>query len=293
MTQYPIHEHTLSRGTFAFPFVTHTTITTWIKPHYHQFYEISLYAQGNAADLVNGQTFNTSRGSLVYKPPYSIHETRLVSGQPYTKHNLMFDLDILLEADNDSGLRQFFSFHPERERSPFCQLAGERLVLLERLFHEISIDYKEENPFKTSYIRSKLIEILVQIARSHGQVGMHPAVDDPRDQGRGSTIMSRVLQHINNHYLTEMSLSDLSRMFDVSTPYLSKMIKKMTNMTFTDYLHALRMEMACSLLVSTRMSILDIAVESGYSSFKTFSRVFLQKKGMSPSKYRRQFTKVK
>jgi|GEM_PF-2732812 len=293
MTQYPIHDHTLSRGTFAFPFVTHTTITTWIRPHYHQFYEISLYVQGNAVDLVNGQTFKTSRGSLVCKSPYSIHETRLASGQPYTKHNLMFDLDILLETDSDSGLRQFFSFHPEHIRSPFLRLTEERLILLERLFHEIFNDYKEENPFKPSYIRSKLIEILVQIARSQEQVGVHPAVGDSRDQSRGSAIMTQVLQHINNHYLTEMSLSDLSRMFDISTPYLSKMIKKMTNMTFTDYLHALRIEMACSLLVSTRMNILDIAVESGYSSFKTFSRVFLQKKGMSPSKYRRQFTKVK
>ena len=293
MTPYPIHDHTLSRGTFVFPFVTHTTMTTWIRPHYHQFFEISLYVQGNAVDLVNGQTFNTSRGSVVCKPPYAIHETRLANGQPFTKHNLMFDLDILLEADSDSGLRQFFSFHPERARSPVIRLTEERLVLLERLFHEIFADYEEEYPFKPSYIRSKLIEILVQIARSHEQAGAYPTVDDSRDQGRGSASMAQVLQHINNHYLTEMSLSDLSRTFGTSAPYLSKMIKKMTNMTFTDYLHALRTEMACSLLVSTRMSILDIAVESGYSSFKTFSRVFLQKKGMSPSKYRKQFTKDK
>ncbi|MBP1992506.1 AraC family transcriptional regulator [Paenibacillus eucommiae] len=296
MTKYPTIDSELTQETFSFPFVIGITARQWVEPHHHQFYEISFYAQGSALDLVNGQMIKSSRGTVVCKLPHRIHETKLVKGQTYTKFNLMFDMDILLESEIDAGLKHFFYFSADNEKSPFFQLDNEQTVLMERLFHEIFKDFKADDPFRHSYIRSKLIEILVQISRSQGRIENTAPVEAPADStntGLNNNKISLVLQFINRHFLTEVSLGSLSQKFNVSTPYLSKMIKKVTGMNFTDYLHELRIEMACSLLISTRMNILNVSEEAGYSSFKTFSRVFLKKKGVSPSKYRLQFAKIK
>lgn len=296
MTKYPTNDSNLTQETFSFPIVIGITTGWWIQPHHHQFYEISFYVQGSAVDLVNNQRFDASRGTVVCKQPHRIHETRLIKGHTYIKFNLMFDMDIMLESEMDAGLKQFFYFNSDHEGSPFFQLKEEQTVLLERLFREIHKDYEADHPFRPSYIRSKLIEILVQISRSGDQVRGADSItagSDLVNPGPSNSKISQVLSHINNHFLTEMTLGELAQKFDASTPYLSKMIKQITGLNYTDYLHELRIEMACSLLVSTRMNILDVAGESGYSSFKTFSRVFLRKKGITPTKYRNQFSKVK
>ncbi|WP_409342627.1 AraC family transcriptional regulator [Paenibacillus sp. MBLB4367] len=294
MSKYPMIDISLTQETFPFPIVIGRAVQrqTWIPPHHHQFYELSFYVQGSALDLVNGQMIRASRGTVICKLPHRIHESRVEKGQTYSKYTLMFDVDILLESEIDSGMRRFYYFVSDENRAPFFQLNEEHTAFMERLFREISDDYDSDRPFRQSFIRSKLIEILICIARS--QSGSEApessaASAEPALYGNvksNNTKISQVLQYINSHYLEDMSLGSLSQKFAVTTPYLSKMIKKITGMNYTEYVHELRIEMACSLLVSTRMSVLDVSGESGYGSFKTFSRVFLKKKGMTPLKYR-------
>ncbi|MCQ6558519.1 AraC family transcriptional regulator [Paenibacillus mendelii] len=291
MTKYPTNEISLTQETVPFPIVMHLTTgqLTAVLPHHHQFYEISFYVQGSALDVVDGQIIKASRGTVICKLPHRIHETRIVERQPYTKFSLMFDMDILLESGMEYELKRYFYFGSGREQHTSFQLNKTETDLVERLFHEILKDFESDRLFRHAYIRSKLVEILIELARSQGRDRGKDSRAEPLNYSNigllGSKI-TQVLHYINSHFLMDMSLGGLSQQFDVSTPYLSKMIKKITGMTFTDYLHELRIEMACSLLVSTRMNILEVSGEAGYSSFKTFSRVFLRKKGMSPSKYR-------
>ena len=290
MTKYPFYEMALSQETFSFPIVIGkaTRQQNDVPPHHHKFYEISFYAEGNACDVVNGRIIHASRGTLICKPPHSIHETRLEKGQYYTKFNLMFDLDIVLESELEAGLKRFFYFAGYENLNVF-EYDEEQTNMLERLINEIHKDFESNYSFKQSYIRCKLIEILVQISRLQDRIEgeVSPNESDGATSLNYNSKIIQVIQYINSKFLMDMSLGELSKKFSVSIPYLSKMIKKITGMTFTDYLHELRIEMACSLLVSTRMNILEVSEESGYSSYKTFSRVFLKKKGVSPSTYRK------
>ena len=299
MSKYPVIDSTLSQEIFEFPIVIGSTDVRQeaVPPHHHQFYEISIYVKGEAVEIVNGKQIRSSRGTVICKLPHRIHETRPEAPTGYRKYNLMFDLDILLAAEMDSELKRFFHFSSDSDKLPFFQLDEQQMELMERLCVDIYSEYKSEQMFRQPYIRSKLIEILVQLSRSQQILGQSSEVEE-RLSGKAagnneSSKVNQALQYINSHFLMDISLEALSTEFAVSAPYLSKMIKRISGKTFTDYVHLLRIEMACSLLISTKMSILDVSVESGYSSFKTFSRVFLQKKGMPPSKYRQHYTQVK
>ncbi|WP_100406300.1 helix-turn-helix domain-containing protein [Bacillus solitudinis] len=96
-----------------------------------------------------------------------------------------------------------------------------------------------------------------------------------------------IIQYIHLHYHEELSLPFLSEKFSMSISSLSDLFKNQIGQTFVDFLHDLRIRHACGLLVSTDLNISEIALESGFGSYKTFSRVFRSIKNASPTEYRR------
>ena len=53
-----------------------------------------------------------------------------------------------------------------------------------------------------------------------------------------------------------------------------------------EYIHRLRINRACDLLLSTTDSILSISLAVGFDSVSSFNRQFIQATGLPPSKWR-------
>jgi AraC-like DNA-binding protein len=66
-----------------------------------------------------------------------------------------------------------------------------------------------------------------------------------------------------------------------------KFFKKATGKTYSDYLNELRINEACRLLVQTEKSINQISFECGFETLSYFNRVFLSKKEITPSLFRK------
>lgn len=73
----------------------------------------------------------------------------------------------------------------------------------------------------------------------------------------------------------------------MNTDYFAKLFKKKTGLLISEYLLKCRMERACKLL-KTNMSILNIAMETGFNSSTYFSTLFKKYTGKSPQDYRRE-----
>lgn len=58
-------------------------------------------------------------------------------------------------------------------------------------------------------------------------------------------------------------------------------------MNFSTYVNQQRIDYAKNLLISTKLSVAEIAFESGYDSLRTFNRSFRQISGISPTDFRR------
>ncbi|WP_346344303.1 helix-turn-helix domain-containing protein [Gluconobacter cerinus] len=50
----------------------------------------------------------------------------------------------------------------------------------------------------------------------------------------------------------------------------------------------LRISRACNLLMTTKDPISVISAEAGFSNLSNFNRVFLEEKGVTPRRYRRE-----
>lgn len=67
---------------------------------------------------------------------------------------------------------------------------------------------------------------------------------------------------------------------------ISRAFKKISNLTYIDYLTNIRIEQAKKLLKNSKLSLNDIAANVGYINLSSFIRTFKKKTGETPSKYR-------
>lgn len=59
-------------------------------------------------------------------------------------------------------------------------------------------------------------------------------------------------------------------------------------MTFQEYLNNIRFEKALVLMESTKMTLMDISLSSGFSDLKYMTKICLQRFGCPPKEYRKR-----
>ena len=83
------------------------------------------------------------------------------------------------------------------------------------------------------------------------------------------------------------STSELSDLVNLSGSRLRHLFKQETGTTPAQYLKAIRLKRAASLLRTTFMSIKEIAMEVGLTTASYFVREFRKSYGMTPTEYRK------
>ncbi len=100
-------------------------------------------------------------------------------------------------------------------------------------------------------------------------------------------MISQVLNFISKNYTEELSLFSVAKHFGWNRYYISHMFHDKLHCSFYDYLHERRVDYAKYLLSNSESAISDICYASGFSTQRTFNRVFRQLVGCTPSKYRK------
>ena len=95
-----------------------------------------------------------------------------------------------------------------------------------------------------------------------------------------------MLNYVDEHLSDELSLQRLSAQFHLNYTYCSELFRAITGATFTKYLSSHRMERARTLIITTPMSISEIARQTGYSNYNHFSATFKTYFGQTPGAYR-------
>ncbi|MDQ1910334.1 helix-turn-helix domain-containing protein [Paenibacillus sp. GD4] len=100
------------------------------------------------------------------------------------------------------------------------------------------------------------------------------------------SIAQRVIQMIQERYDQEITLESCAAELHFHPVYVSRVFKKETGMTFSDYVTDYRMTLAKQWLESTSMKVSDISDKLNYSNTTAFIRTFRKIVGMTPGQYR-------
>ncbi len=107
-----------------------------------------------------------------------------------------------------------------------------------------------------------------------------------REHHRGAERVHRVITHMLQHVNRRLRVPTLSAVAGVSPSYLFSLFKSVTGRAPVEFFICLRMQRARALLISSNLTIKEIAAALGYDDPLYFSRRFKGVIGVAPRKYR-------
>ena len=103
----------------------------------------------------------------------------------------------------------------------------------------------------------------------------------------------RILGLLQQHLREELKLARLAEECRLSTSHFARAFKKSFGITVHQYLLLQRVEAAKLMLAQSRMSLTEVALETGFSDQAAFNRTFKAISGMTPGQWRRKDSKVR
>jgi len=97
----------------------------------------------------------------------------------------------------------------------------------------------------------------------------------------------KVLIYIEDHFNEPLELETLAKIAGISPYYFHRLFRVYLNETLADYIKRLRLQRAAERLQYSKAPITDIALDVGYETPSSFTKVFNQVMGESPSHYRK------
>ena len=105
-----------------------------------------------------------------------------------------------------------------------------------------------------------------------------------------SAIIARARKYIDTHFAnSNLRIREVAAYVGLSSSYFSTMFTKYAGESFSDYLMALRIREAQTLLSNTALHTYEIAAKVGYDNSAYFSTLFKEVTGMTASQYRKTF----
>lgn len=126
----------------------------------------------------------------------------------------------------------------------------------------------------------------VEDMRGFAQALFETADNCLRDLANADDIIAKVEAYIQDHFRENINREDVAAVAYITPNYLSKQFRNKKGMNLREYINQIRIEEAKRLLLTTNLSVSEVAGLSGYENISYFSTVFRKYTGMSPIDWR-------
>jgi AraC-like DNA-binding protein len=247
--------------------------------HRHDYLEISYVTQGEGTETINGVTHQMKPGTLSFIQPYQIHELYTRPGNTLILYNIRFSHGLFAELESKAELQQLLVTDPSLPS--YRHFEGGQAAAMQRSFEALYEEFNSSEKWRRLKMKVLLLDIMIAFDRAWNQT------KTANETKTTKSLYLDVIRFIQHHFKEELTLNLVAGHFGISPAYLSALFRKKSGKTFVQQVQDVRLHHACGLLSSTAMKIADIAMESGYGSYNTFSRQFREQKGTTPNDYRK------
>lgn len=101
------------------------------------------------------------------------------------------------------------------------------------------------------------------------------------------SVIARVEKYVDEHFSEYINLATVAQNLGYTPNYLSKFFKQEKGINFTDYINRKRIDYAKDLLANSKLSVKQIATDSGFNSSTLFIRTFEKYAAITPGEYRK------
>lgn len=246
---------------------------------YTDFYGISYMVSGERLIYSPDFTAIVKAGELVFIPKNVYRRTTYISNTPYERILLKFTdsmISELLEVIGEESFNQLCREHvlcfDERTQAKIVSILS-----------EMEQEWNAYNKYSELLLKGLLNKLIITCLSERLVNGVHILSLEKRQN-----YLADAIKYIKTHLSGELSLTETARHVNISPSYLSKIFTNHLHTSFSSFVLNERISYARKLLVESRLSMSEIAAESGFSSNSYFSDCFKRTAGISPLQFRKQ-----
>ncbi len=221
--------------------------------------------KGHGILLVNGRKYILEKNSLTYFPPELPHEY-------YSENNDWSTCWMVFRGDSLRNIMNNMDFSCEKVA------LNVDLSVFEQIFNRI-LGLASDNLHNGEKC-SLLIYNAILVAKDIFSGKSSP-------DNTGNMIVDNAVQYINEHYGSDITLGELSKLSGVSPQYFGRIFRERLNMRPMEYVARIKVSKAKTMLLDSDMPIAGISERLGYASPTYFGIVFRKYEGISPSEFRK------
>jgi AraC family transcriptional regulator len=202
---------------------------------------------------------------------------RSIGPEPFGTMHLYLGLPVFTRAIEEVFEKNLGTIH-------LRDVSGFKDTFLTALVEELRGEVSSGRPASPLFVQGVAQALAVHLARNYTEL-----TKDVQEYKGGlpGFKLRKITELMAAHLEEEFSLIRLAREADMSEFHFSRLFKRTTGLTPSQYFIHLRMEKARRLLRETSKSVIEIGLDVGYSSPSHFAQIFRREVGIPPSEYRR------
>ena len=231
--------------------------------HVHRCPEVFFVTEGTVVVTVEKKEYALNAGDAVIIWSHQVHAFKTLG---HSKHELCVFAPELTP-------RFFLTHSGEYPRSPMVSAEGGQHI--GRIIHLLKDEHSIYTTKGLLYLLCGEIEKSVAFQkRAHSK------------QETGTELLSQILSFVGDNYQNDCSLDAIADALSYEKTYISKFFSRHVGITLAEYVLQLRLARAVDLLLNSEANIIDVGTASGFNSSRTFNRNFVERYGVTPSRYR-------
>ena len=249
-------------------------------------HELVLFSKGKATLEVEDRHWEMTPGSFAIIPPDTKHVTLAREGSVF-RSCIHFDWI----SSGHAARRPLCSYYPKRPARrwlvpkpafvPFRFLTGSYALdgAVPALVETIFLRWQTQEVFHRALCRSALLELLIQL--------LYPSSRRAARPDRVTQLAYAAKEKLDQEgRRSDISIVALLESLGYSYPHVCRLFRKTFGLSPVAYLNAQRLERAKSLLRQPRITIAEVAYQSGFRDPGYFTRLFHKQTGQTPGRFR-------
>ena len=253
-----------------------------VSHHTHDFIEIVYVLSGKIIQIIDGKTYETSHGDILFMNYGCGHSFSAEGEASYI--NVLFSPKIISEdivtPYNAFSLLSLTAFDDMRSNSDFGKISffGNERREIEDIILAMLRENREKSSSYNEVIGSYLNILIIKMLRKT-EIGI--------ERGKIGDVWAELSHYIDENLDTKLTLSALAERCFYNPSYFSRVFKDKFGVSLMEYIATRRVEHAIDLLASTDFTLEKVAEESGFSGTAGLYHAFSRYLGTTPSEYRR------